>query len=181
MVTTALIAARKPTTCEGSSFDVAMLDALGEWMSQPVYYSVYGRQPARRTGARHASIAPYGPYAVAGGGQVFIGLQNDREWKVLCDQLLGRPDLVADHRFATNHDRVAHDGELTPIIEAALQGVPLMSLRRSSTRPASQCPAAHTRGVRRAPATPRARQVARGALAGRPDPGPAAAGQHARP
>jgi len=106
-------------TGHGSSFDVALVDALGEWMSQPVYYSVYGGQPARRTGAQHASISPYGPYA-AGGGQVFLGLQNDREWAVLCERVLGRPDLVSDERFRTNPDRVAHDAELTCIIESAL-------------------------------------------------------------
>jgi crotonobetainyl-CoA:carnitine CoA-transferase CaiB-like acyl-CoA transferase len=51
---------------------------------------------------------------------VFLGLQNEREWAVLCSQILGRPELTADPRFATNTDRVANDGELTPIIEAAL-------------------------------------------------------------
>jgi itaconate CoA-transferase len=107
----------------GSSFDVAMLDALGEWMSQPFYYSVYGDRPARRTGARHASISPYGPYA-APGGQVFLGLQNEREWAVLCERILGRPDLITDRRFRTNPDRVAHDDLLTPIIEDALKAVP---------------------------------------------------------
>ncbi len=108
----------------GTSFDVAMLDALGEWMSQPCLYSVYGGQPARRTGARHASISPYGPYAAPGGGQVFIGLQNEREWAVLCERILHRPDLITDVRFRTNPDRVAHDRELTVIIEAALRSVP---------------------------------------------------------
>jgi len=104
-------------TGRGSSFEVSLLDALGEWMSQPYYYTVYGGQEPRRTGARHASISPYGPYL---DGQVFLGLQNEREWAVLCEQVLGRPDLVADERFATNPDRVAHDEELTAIIEAAL-------------------------------------------------------------
>ena len=104
-------------TGRGSSLEVSLLDALGEWMSQPYYYTVYGEQDVRRTGARHASISPYGPYK-ARGGEVFLGLQNDREWVVLCEQVLGRPDLV--QRFATNPDRVAHDGELTAIIEAAL-------------------------------------------------------------
>ncbi len=107
---------RERTGC-GSSLEVSLLDALGEWMSQPYYYTVYGEQDVRRTGARHASISPYGPYK-ARGGEVFLGLQNDREWVVLCEQVLGRPDLV--QRFATNPDRVAHDGELTAIIEAAL-------------------------------------------------------------
>ena len=115
-------------TGEGTSLDVAMLDALGEWMSQPFYYSVYGGQPARRTGARHASISPYGPYAAAGGDQVFLGLQNEREWAVLCEKVLSRPDSVADDRFATNPDRVAHDDELTPIIEAALAAIPAAEL-----------------------------------------------------
>jgi len=106
-------------TGRGSSFTVSLLDALGEWMSQPYYYTVYGGQDVRRTGARHASISPYGPYE-ARGGEVFIGLQNEREWAVLCEKVLRRPDLVADERFASNPDRVAHDGELTVIIEEVL-------------------------------------------------------------
>jgi crotonobetainyl-CoA:carnitine CoA-transferase CaiB-like acyl-CoA transferase len=106
----------------GSSFDVAMLEALGEWMSQPYYYHVCGGHPLRRTGARHASISPYGPYAAAD-GQVFIGLQNDREWAVLCERVLHRPDLIEDVRFRANPDRLAHDAELTPVIEGALAGL----------------------------------------------------------
>jgi itaconate CoA-transferase len=106
-------------TGRGSSFEVALLDALGEWMSQPYYYTVYGEQAFRRTGARHASISPYGPYA-ARGGQVFLGLQNEREWALLCERVLRRPDLARDERFGTNPDRVAHDDELTAIIETTL-------------------------------------------------------------
>jgi itaconate CoA-transferase len=119
---------QRERTGEGTSIEVAMLDALGEWMSQPFYYSVYGGQPARRTGARHASIAPYGPYRTAGGDQVFIGVQNDREWAVLCEQILRRPGLVSDPRFRTNPDRVVHDGELTTIIEERLRGMPAAEL-----------------------------------------------------
>jgi crotonobetainyl-CoA:carnitine CoA-transferase CaiB-like acyl-CoA transferase len=106
-------------TGRGSGFTVSLLDALGEWMTQPYLYTVYGGQEPRRTGARHASISPYGPYQ-ARGGEVFIGLQNEREWAVLCERVLGRPDLVADERFAANPDRVKHDKELTEIIEGVL-------------------------------------------------------------
>jgi crotonobetainyl-CoA:carnitine CoA-transferase CaiB-like acyl-CoA transferase len=106
-------------TGRGSSFTVSLLDALGEWMTQPYLYTVYGGQEPRRTGARHASISPYGPYQ-ARGGEVFIGLQNEREWAVLCDTVLARSDLITDERFATNPDRVKHDGELTAIIEDVL-------------------------------------------------------------
>jgi crotonobetainyl-CoA:carnitine CoA-transferase CaiB-like acyl-CoA transferase len=106
-------------TGRGSSFEVSLLDALGEWMTQPYLYTVYGGQEPRRTGARHASISPYGPYQ-ARGGEVFIGLQNEREWAVLCEKVLARSDLVTDERFATNPDRVKHDDELTAIIEDVL-------------------------------------------------------------
>jgi crotonobetainyl-CoA:carnitine CoA-transferase CaiB-like acyl-CoA transferase len=106
-------------TGTGSTVEVAMLEALGEWMSQPYLYTVYGGLPPRRTGARHASISPYGPYQ-AGGGQVFLGLQNEREWVVLCREILKQPELAVDPRFATNTDRVANDDQLTPIIETAL-------------------------------------------------------------
>jgi itaconate CoA-transferase len=116
-------------TGAGTSFEVAMLDALGEWMSQPYYYSVYGGQPPRRTGARHASISPYGPYA-AGDGQVFLGLQNEREWALLCREVLRRPELIDDPRFASNTARVANDDRLTLIIEAALRDMPADQVAR---------------------------------------------------
>jgi itaconate CoA-transferase len=104
-------------TGEGAGLHVAMLDALGEWMSQPAYFSRYGGEPARRTGARHPSIAPYGPYR-ASDGTVFLGVQSEREWAVLCSEVLGRPDLLDDPRLLTNTDRVAHDDELTVVIES---------------------------------------------------------------
>jgi len=109
-------------TGAGSSLEVAMLDALGEWMSQPYLFTAYGGSQPRRTGARHASISPYGPYSAAD-GEVFLGLQNDREWAVLCRDILGQPELIHDPRFVTNPDRVAHDDQLTAIIEVALAGL----------------------------------------------------------
>src|SRR5260370_8171512 len=77
-------------TGRGPSFEVSLLDALGEWMSQPYYYTVYGGAEPRRTGARHASISPYGPYQVRG-GEVFLGLQNDRERAGPCDKVPSPP------------------------------------------------------------------------------------------
>lgn len=102
----------------GASLHVAMIDALGEWMSQPAYFSRYGDEPPRRTAAKHPSISPYGPFRTAD-GTVFLGIQNEREWTALCDAVLERTDLIEDPRFATNTDRVAHDGELTVLLEQA--------------------------------------------------------------
>ena len=103
-------------TGRGATLHVAMIDALGEWMSQPAYFSRYGQEPPRRTGARHPSISPYGPFRVSE-GSVFFGIQNDREWLAFCRDILRQPDLATDPRFAANPDRVAHHDELTAIIE----------------------------------------------------------------
>jgi crotonobetainyl-CoA:carnitine CoA-transferase CaiB-like acyl-CoA transferase len=109
-------------TGEGSSFEVSMLDALGEWAGFPYYYTNYGGSPPPRNGAKHAAISPYGPYTAGDGAVVFIGVQNEREWAVLCESVLGRPELAADPRFERNSLRVAHDAELAGIIEHALAG-----------------------------------------------------------
>jgi itaconate CoA-transferase len=110
-------------TGAGTDVEVAMLDALGEWMSQPYFYARYGGSPPPRTGARHASIAPYGPYRAGDGAQVFMGVQNEREWAVLCADVLARPDLVDDPRFVRNSRRVENDAELRVLLEAALAGL----------------------------------------------------------
>ena len=103
----------------GATLSVAMLDAVGEWMMQPAYLSVYGEKPFLRTGARHASIAPYGPYRCAD-GTVFLGVQSDREWAVLCREVLERPDLVNDERCRRNTERVANNEMITGVIETSL-------------------------------------------------------------
>ncbi|WP_020494618.1 CaiB/BaiF CoA transferase family protein [Sciscionella marina] len=108
-------------TGRGATLRIAMLDALGEWMSQPASFAHYSGTPTRRTGAKHPSISPYGPYRT-GEGTVFLGIQNDREWSVLCHTVLERPELAGDPRFRSTVDRVANDAELTVVIEAAFAG-----------------------------------------------------------
>lgn len=99
-------------TGEGSHIDVSMLEALGEWMGYPMYYAFEGAAPPPRTGASHASIYPYGPFVAGDGGTVMLGLQNEREWKVFCDQVLLAPALTTDARFDSNAKRNANRAEL---------------------------------------------------------------------
>jgi itaconate CoA-transferase len=115
-------------TGRGTRLHVSMLDALGEWMSQPAIFSRYSGEPPRRTGGRHPSISPYGPFKT-GDGSVFLGVQNEREWLVFCRSILKRADLALDGRFATNVDRVTHNDELTAIIEQSLAGLPSKQVR----------------------------------------------------
>jgi crotonobetainyl-CoA:carnitine CoA-transferase CaiB-like acyl-CoA transferase len=99
--------------------DVAMLDALGEWMGFPAYYAAYGGTPPPRAGAAHPTVYPYGPFRCGDGARVFISVQNDREWRRFCGDVLANPALAADPRFVTNALRSAHRDELDPLVEGA--------------------------------------------------------------
>ncbi|GAB2762397.1 CaiB/BaiF CoA-transferase family protein [Salinifilum aidingensis] len=107
-------------TGRGGAFEVSLMDALGEWMGYPYYYATYGDAAPPRTGARHAAIAPYGPFTAGDGAQVFLAVQNDREWRKLCEEVLRDARLSTEERFATNPARVQHQGELADVIERAL-------------------------------------------------------------
>jgi len=121
-ILTALL--QRERTGRGTRVEVSMLEALVEWMGYPLYYGRYGGRPPGRTGATHPSIAPYGPHRTGDGKMVVLGLQNEREWAVFCERVLGRPDLTSDGRFSSNSARVAHRADLTRIIEEAFAGLP---------------------------------------------------------
>jgi crotonobetainyl-CoA:carnitine CoA-transferase CaiB-like acyl-CoA transferase len=101
---------------KGSVIDISMLEALGEWMGYPMYYSMDGASPPPRTGAAHATIFPYGPYQAGDGKTVMLGLQNEREWALFCEKVLNQPELANDPRFDKNFKRNENRIELGQII-----------------------------------------------------------------
>ena len=119
-ILTALL--QRGRTGEGTTVEVSLFDALAEWMSQPAYFTVGGGRAPARAGARHASIAPYGPFATADGEPVYLAVQNDREWARFCQNVLGRPDLETDPRFDSNPNRVRNRDDLDRLIGDALRG-----------------------------------------------------------
>ena len=106
-------------TGAGCRLDISMLEATVEWMGFPLYYAFDGAAPPPRAGAAHATIYPYGPFPAGDGQTVMLGLQNEREWAVFCEQVLRRPALAADARFASNPLRNAARAELRAIIVEA--------------------------------------------------------------
>jgi itaconate CoA-transferase len=102
----------------GSHIDVSMLEALTEWMGNPMYYACDGQAQAPRAGASHPSIYPYGPFATGDGKTVLFGLQNEREWVDFCEQVMEQPALATDERYVTNAGRSAHREALKAVIEA---------------------------------------------------------------
>ena len=114
---------QRQKTGKGSVIDISMLEALGEWMGYPMYYSMDGASPPPRTGAAHATIFPYGPYRAGDGKTIMLGLQNEREWALFCEKVLGQPELANDPRFDKNFKRNENRTELTAIILNIFSGM----------------------------------------------------------
>jgi itaconate CoA-transferase len=114
---------RRERTGEGAALEVSLFEALGEWMGFPVYYAMYSGKEPPRSGARHASIAPYGPFECGDGERIFFGIQNEREWERFCEMVLGRPEMASDELFDDNSRRVENREALEEEISAVLGGL----------------------------------------------------------
>ena len=108
---------RRERNGQGANVKVAMLDALAEWMTYPMYRIIYGDSALPRQPLNHPALAPYGAHR-AKDGQVIFGLQNEREWAAFCVRVMGRPEWTADPRYRDNNARREHREELTSEIEA---------------------------------------------------------------
>ncbi len=108
---------RRQRTGDGATLDITMFEALGEWMGFPAYFTAYGGSAPPRSGAHHATIAPYGPFRTGDGGSVFLSVQNEREFARFCEVVLGNRSLATDPRFASSPARLAHREALHAEIE----------------------------------------------------------------
>jgi len=110
-------------TGEGSAVEVSLFDALTEWMGFPLNYAMGSGRAPRRTGTSHAAIAPYGAFTAGDGAEVVLAIQNEREWRRFCADVLGDADLADDERFATGSARVEHRPELHAAIDTVFSGL----------------------------------------------------------
>lgn len=106
---------RRERTGQGATIEVSMFEATAEWMGHPMYTRMYADRQIERMGLSHAAICPYDAFPTRD-GQVMIGVQNDRGWAALVRDVLGRPDLVDDPRYATNIARVSRRAEVDRLI-----------------------------------------------------------------
>ncbi|MGY1503266.1 CaiB/BaiF CoA transferase family protein [Streptomyces sp. QTS52] len=101
-----------------ASVAVSLFDTMTELMGYPLTYTQHSGVDQQPWGMGSPAVAPYGAYATADGHTVVLGTTNDREWQRFARDLLGRPDLADDERFATTPGRVAHRAVLDAEISA---------------------------------------------------------------
>lgn len=104
----------------GAYLDVAMFDATLEFAG-PMLVSflnaglIYPRLPDR-----HHAISPYGVFQCADGALLLVAVQNDAEWEIFADRVIGKPELADDPRYATSVARLENRADVD---EFAARGI----------------------------------------------------------
>lgn len=111
----------RATSGEGQAIEVTLYDAALSLMHPhfPNYF-LSGKVP-QLTGNQHASLMPYGMYQTRT-VPVMLGAGNNRAFRKVCE-VLGRPELADDPRFASNGERQNNRAALNDIIVAKLAEV----------------------------------------------------------
>src|ERR1043166_47533 len=92
---------------DGADIRISMFDVMADWLTVPLLNAEAGNPP-QRIGLAHPSIAPYGVFRSQDGRDILISIKRESEWKKLCAEVLGQPDLPSDPRLANMVERVRH-------------------------------------------------------------------------
>ena len=89
----------------GQSIDISMFESIVSWLGYfPHHYWHQGEEPPRM-GMRHNYVTPYGPYLARNGKYVNVAVATAKDWEVFCQEVIERPDLLKDARFAAMEGR----------------------------------------------------------------------------
>ena len=102
----------------GRTLDLSLYETALSLVSYQLADVLAGGEPPARSGTAFPLIVPYQVFPTRD-GELMIAAGNDRLFVKLCEAV-GRPELAADPRFATNPLRVEHRDELIPLLEAAI-------------------------------------------------------------
>jgi itaconate CoA-transferase len=116
-------------TGEGADIRISMFDVMADWLTVPLLQHEGGKSPAR-LGLVHPSIAPYGVFTTRDRKPILISIQSEREWLVLCREVLHQPELARDARFATNVQRVANRRATDAAVAQVFAGLDEAELRQ---------------------------------------------------
>ncbi|KGD88090.1 CoA-transferase [Achromobacter sp. RTa] len=114
---------RRERTGRGRLIEMALYDC-GIMVTS--YYGLdallLGHDP-RRYGNAHPSIVPYGMFEAAD-GPLIISVGTNAQFDKFCRQVLMRPDIVEDPRYATNVERAKNRLELLPMMIGLIREFP---------------------------------------------------------
>lgn len=106
----------------GQIVDVAIYEAVFNLLESVVPEYDRGGLVRECSGSTLTGIVPTNTYRCADGKDVIIGANGDSIFRRLCD-VMGRPDMGIDPRFADNAGRVQHEPEIDAVIAAWMQAM----------------------------------------------------------
>ena len=114
---TAILAAlhRRDATGEGALIEVPLFETQLSWLANRGQEYLLSGEDTGRMGNAHPTIVPYQTFD-ASDKEIAVAVGNDAQFEKLCEAI-GREDLAADERYATNPDRVANREELVEILQ----------------------------------------------------------------
>lgn len=114
---------RRERTGRGRLIEMALYDC-GIMITS--YYGLdamlLGHDP-QRYGNAHPSIVPYGMFEAAD-GPLIIAVGTNAQFDKFCRQVVMRPDIVEDPRYATNVERAKNRLTLLPMVTALIHEFP---------------------------------------------------------
>lgn len=113
----------------GAAISISMFDVISEFMGFALQYTRHTGEERQPNGMSTPMVAPYGGYPTSDGQTVVLGTTNDREWQRLALQMIERPDLAADPKFATNVARCAERDVIDEAITAWTCQLPLAEIQ----------------------------------------------------
>jgi crotonobetainyl-CoA:carnitine CoA-transferase CaiB-like acyl-CoA transferase len=115
----AAIIARK-NDGQGQLIDLALFDCQLAMLANVASAALVSGEEPVRYGNAHASVVPYQVLPTLD-TEIVLAVGNDRQFKLLCDEVLQRPDIAADTRYATNVARLKHRETLIPVLKNVLR------------------------------------------------------------
>jgi crotonobetainyl-CoA:carnitine CoA-transferase CaiB-like acyl-CoA transferase len=100
----------------GQHIDMALFDSQLAMLANVGSSCLVSDEEPKRFGNSHPSVVPYRTFESAD-GRFVIAVGNDHQFGIFCRDLLDRPDLADDVRFATNSARVKNREALDAILE----------------------------------------------------------------
>jgi crotonobetainyl-CoA:carnitine CoA-transferase CaiB-like acyl-CoA transferase len=107
---------RRGRSGQGSHIQLSLFDTIAEYVNVPYLARRYGGVETKRVGLAHPSIAPYGVFQAIDGA-ILIAIQNEREWAIFCERVLGDASLASDPRFDRNTARVANRQAVDELVQ----------------------------------------------------------------
>jgi itaconate CoA-transferase len=103
-----LVARNNRNTGNAPSVALSLFDVMTDVMGYQLIYTQHSGVDQQPLGVGSPAVAPYGAFPARDGQTVVLGTTNDREWQRVAREIIDRPDLADDPRFATNPGRCAH-------------------------------------------------------------------------